>query len=134
MVFSTITSDFARGLVMTSQNPCCMPVWKVCIARRISPARNFDAFYIITIKFLKSPARNFQTFQSGLHVALEQQSKIEILYTVKHNIFTKTLINTQNVTKFIKQYFYNERKITYRSVNNRSTSSNDIIRHFVYCQ
>jgi hypothetical protein len=42
------------------------PVWKVCIAQRISPARNFDAFYIITIKFLKSPARNFQTFQSGI--------------------------------------------------------------------
>ena len=40
------------------------PVWKVCIAQRISPARNFDAFYIFTIKFLKSPARNFQTFQS----------------------------------------------------------------------
>jgi hypothetical protein len=48
-----------------------MPVWKVCIARRISPARNFDAFYIlITIKFLKSPARNFQTFQSGANVCL----------------------------------------------------------------
>jgi hypothetical protein len=41
------------------------PVWKVCIAQRISQARNFDAFYIITIKFLKSPACNFQTFQSG---------------------------------------------------------------------
>jgi hypothetical protein len=41
------------------------PVWKVCIVRRISPARNFDAFYIFTIKFSKSPARNFQTFQSG---------------------------------------------------------------------
>jgi hypothetical protein len=23
-----------------------IPVWKVCIARQISPARNFDAFYI----------------------------------------------------------------------------------------
>jgi hypothetical protein len=46
-------------------SPILYPVWKVCIARRISPARNFDAFYIITIKFLKSPARNFQTFQSG---------------------------------------------------------------------
>ena len=41
-------------------------MWKVCIARLISPARNFDAFYIITIKFLKSPARNSQTFQSGV--------------------------------------------------------------------
>jgi hypothetical protein len=41
------------------------PVWKVCIARRISPALNFDAFYIFTIKFSKSPARIFQTFQSG---------------------------------------------------------------------
>ena len=40
-------------------------MWKVCIARRISPARNFDAFYLFTIKFSKSPARNFQTFQSG---------------------------------------------------------------------
>ena len=29
-------------------------------------ARNFDALYIITIKFLKSPACNFQTFQSGI--------------------------------------------------------------------
>jgi hypothetical protein len=25
---------------------------------------NFDAFYIFTIEFSKSPARNFQTFQS----------------------------------------------------------------------
>jgi hypothetical protein len=38
------------------------PVWKVCIARRISLARNFDAFYIFTITFSKSPACNFQTF------------------------------------------------------------------------
>jgi hypothetical protein len=44
---------------------CQRPVWKVCIARQISQARNFDAFYIFTIKFSKSPARNFQTFQSG---------------------------------------------------------------------
>jgi hypothetical protein len=85
------------------------------------------------IEFRTWPSHDFP--EPLLHdVALEQQSKIEILYTVKHNIFTKTLINTQNVTKFIKQYFYNERKITYRSVNNHSTSSNDIIRHFVYCQ
>jgi hypothetical protein len=36
----------------------------------VSPARNFDAFYIFyTIKFLKSLARNFQTFQSGWSVA-----------------------------------------------------------------
>ena len=52
------------------------------------------------------------------------------LATIKHSSFTKTLINTQNVTKFIKQYFYNERKITYRSVNNHSTSSNDILSCF----
>ena len=45
-------------------------MWKVCIARRISPARNFDAFYIFTIKFSKSPARNFQTFQSGMVVVV----------------------------------------------------------------
>ena len=32
---------------------------------RNTNTRNFDAFYIITIKFLKSPACNFQTFQSG---------------------------------------------------------------------
>jgi hypothetical protein len=38
----------------------------ISLARRISLARNPDAFYIITIKFLKSLARNFQTFQSGL--------------------------------------------------------------------
>ena len=45
-------------------------MWKVCIAWRISPARNFDAFYIFTcIKFSKSPARNFQTFQSGLFLS-----------------------------------------------------------------
>ena len=45
-------------------------MWKVCIARRISPAHNFDAFYIITIEFLKSLARNFQTFQSGKWVGM----------------------------------------------------------------
>ena len=49
----------------TVVNPMSGPVWKVCIARRISLARNFDAFYIFTIKFSKSLARNFQTFQSG---------------------------------------------------------------------
>jgi hypothetical protein len=51
--------------IISKKNPPPPPVWKVCIARRISPARNFDAFYIFTIKFSKSPARNFQTFQSG---------------------------------------------------------------------
>ena len=40
-------------------------VWKVCIAQRISPARNFDAFYIFSIKFFKSPACNFPTFQQA---------------------------------------------------------------------
>jgi hypothetical protein len=30
-----------------------------------SSAHIFEAFYIFTIKFLKSPAHNFQTFQSG---------------------------------------------------------------------
>jgi hypothetical protein len=39
-------------------------VWKVCIARRRYQPHNFDAFYVFTIKFSKSPARNFQTFQS----------------------------------------------------------------------
>ena len=53
----------------------CLPVWKVCIARRISPARNFDAFYIFTIKFSKSPARNFQTFQSGLFICGEPEGE-----------------------------------------------------------
>ena len=40
-------------------------MWKVCIARGRNPPRTFDAFYIFTIKFSKSPPRNFQTFQSG---------------------------------------------------------------------
>jgi hypothetical protein len=65
-------------------------VWKVCIARRISPARNFDVFYIITIKFFKSLARNFQTFQSGscdcpitlvLHEFFPQSSHFNLLET-----------------------------------------------------
>jgi hypothetical protein len=36
-----------------------------CTARGRSSARIFYAFYIFTIKFSKSPARNFQTLQSG---------------------------------------------------------------------
>jgi hypothetical protein len=32
--------------------------------------RTFNAFYIFTIKFSKSPPRNFQTFQSGLYISL----------------------------------------------------------------
>ena len=42
------------------------PVWKVCILQPRSRARNFDVSYIIYIKFLKSRARNLQTFQSGI--------------------------------------------------------------------
>jgi hypothetical protein len=53
------------------------PVWKVCIARRISLARNFDAFYIFTIKFSKSPARNFETFQSGLRRRVYMECTLE---------------------------------------------------------
>ena len=41
------------------------PVWKVCIVQPRYRARNFDAFYIFTIKFSKSQLCNFQTFQSG---------------------------------------------------------------------
>jgi hypothetical protein len=42
------------------------PVWKVGIARGRNPPRTFDAFYIFTIKFSKSPPRTLQTFQSGV--------------------------------------------------------------------
>jgi hypothetical protein len=37
----------------------CLPVLKVCIMQRRYQPRNFDAFYIFTIKFLKSPVCNF---------------------------------------------------------------------------
>ena len=47
------------------KNRGAVPVWKVCIARGRNPPRTFDAFYIFTIKFSKSPPCNFQTFQSG---------------------------------------------------------------------
>jgi hypothetical protein len=47
-----------------------LPVWKVCIARGRNPPRTFDAFYIFTIKFSKSPPRTLQTFQSGLSLAM----------------------------------------------------------------
>jgi hypothetical protein len=40
-------------------------VWKVCIARQRYRPHNFDGFYVFAIKISKSPARNFQTFQSG---------------------------------------------------------------------
>ena len=42
-----------------------MPVWKVCIVRPRSRPRSFDVPYIFYSKFLKSRARNLQTFQSG---------------------------------------------------------------------
>jgi hypothetical protein len=45
--------------------PRAAPVWNVCIARPRYRLRNFDAFYIFTIKFLKSRPRNFQTSHSG---------------------------------------------------------------------
>ena len=41
------------------------PVWKVCIVRPRSRPRSFDVPYIFYSKFLKSRARNLQTFQSG---------------------------------------------------------------------
>jgi hypothetical protein len=49
---------------------CCyhLPVWKVCIARRKYRTRNFDAFYIFTIKFSKSPARNFQPLARSVYI------------------------------------------------------------------
>jgi hypothetical protein len=40
------------------------PVWKVCIARRVSPARNFDAFYIFTIKFFRNLRRAISKLSS----------------------------------------------------------------------
>ena len=49
------------GEIITSIQRYFWPVWKVCIAWRISPAHNFDTFYIFTIKLSKSLARNFQT-------------------------------------------------------------------------
>jgi hypothetical protein len=36
----------------TVVNPMSGPVWKVCIARRISLVRNFDAFYIFSYLLL----------------------------------------------------------------------------------
>ena len=44
---------------------CALASVEICIAQPISPAHNFDSFYIFTIKFSKSLARNFQTFQLG---------------------------------------------------------------------
>ena len=41
------------------------PVWKVCIVQPRSRLRSFDVPYIFYSKFLKSRARNLQTFQSG---------------------------------------------------------------------
>ena len=64
-IYFTLTNEASTIWPILVDPAALRPVWKVCIARRISPARNFDAFYIITIKFLKSPERNFQTFQSG---------------------------------------------------------------------
>ena len=46
------------------------PVWKVCISQPRSRARNFDIPYIIYNKFLKSRARNLQSFQSGQLVGI----------------------------------------------------------------
>ena len=40
------------------------PVWKVCIARRVSPARNFDAFCIFTIKFFRNLRRAISKLSS----------------------------------------------------------------------
>jgi hypothetical protein len=124
VAFSTITTNFARGpgrRFNSYQRTLC------CIFR----SRSWSVLKMYIITWITNPnililfSHDFPEPLRMLHdVALEQQSKIEILYTVKHNIFTKTLINIQNVTKFIKQYFYNERKITYRGVNNHSTSSN----------
>ena len=42
------------------------PVWKVCIVRPRSRPRSFGVPYIFYSKFLKSRARNLQTFQSGM--------------------------------------------------------------------
>ena len=42
-----------------------VPVWKVCIVRPRSRPCSFDVPYIFYSKFLKSRARNLQTFQSG---------------------------------------------------------------------
>jgi hypothetical protein len=56
------------------ENSCIVgmwiPVWKVCIVRGRNPLYTFDAFYIFTIKFSKSPLRNFQTFQSGVDMSV----------------------------------------------------------------
>ena len=49
----------------------CYSIWSGS-----SPACNFDAFYIFTIKFSKSPARNFQTFQSGRHIKISREKHV----------------------------------------------------------
>jgi hypothetical protein len=54
-----------RRAIQTFHTGMAIQCGKVCIAQRISLACNFDAFYIFTITFSKSLARNFQTFQSG---------------------------------------------------------------------
>ena len=46
------------------------PVWKVCIVRPRSRPRSFDVPYIFYSKFLKSRARNLQTFQSNVQGCL----------------------------------------------------------------
>ena len=46
------------------------PDWKVCSAQRRYSTNNFDASYIFSVKFRKSPLRNFQPFQSGKLEAL----------------------------------------------------------------
>jgi hypothetical protein len=59
-VYMAKTDEFQTGPKLIRY-----PVWKVCIARGRNPPHTFDAFYIFTIKFSKSPPCTLQTFQSG---------------------------------------------------------------------
>jgi hypothetical protein len=60
------TGESVRINILTHIVPVFDPRWKVCIAQQRYRPRNFDAFYMFTITFSKSQARNFQTFQSGV--------------------------------------------------------------------
>jgi hypothetical protein len=53
--------------ILFSYVSICSPVVKVCIVQRRYRLCNFDAFYIFSITFSKSPVCNFQTFQSGIN-------------------------------------------------------------------
>jgi hypothetical protein len=60
LYFLVMVIQYKTYPISQSEALCCyhLPVWKVCTARQKYWTRNFDAFYIFTIKFSKSPARN----------------------------------------------------------------------------